>query len=103
MATPAAVVTAVFEVVKLPEAPEPGGVKVTVTPETALPYWSVTVAPRGLVKAVPTVALWLVPEVAVTVWAAPARLVSGNEAEVAPGAVVGPFGSGAGGGGDGGV
>ncbi len=63
------------EVVKVPEAPVVGGVKVTVTPETGLPYWSVTVATSLLVKAVPTVALWLVPEVAVTVWAAPTRLV----------------------------
>ena len=75
MAWPLDPVTAVAEVVKVPEAPLAGGVKVTVTPETGLPYWSVTVATSGLAKAVATVALWPLPEVAVTVWAAPARLV----------------------------
>ena len=53
-----ALVTVVAEVVKVPEATVPvGGVKVTVTPETGLLYWSVTVAPSGLVKAVATTAL----------------------------------------------
>ena len=58
------------------------------TPETGLLYWSVTVAPSGLVKAVSTTVLWPDPEVAVTVWAEPwgcwswAKLIVG----VAPGA-----------------
>ena len=84
MATPLALVTAVAEVVKVPEAPLAGGVKVTVTPETGLPYWSVTVATSLLVKAVATVALWPLPEVAVTVCAAPTTLVSEEFTELAP-------------------
>ena len=47
--------------------------KVTVTPETGLPYWSVTVATSGLVKAVATVAVWPEPEVAAMVLAARRR------------------------------
>jgi hypothetical protein len=62
VATPAAVVTAVFEVVKLPEAPLPGGVKVTVTPETKFPYWSTSLTTSGAPKAVLTVVLWGLPE-----------------------------------------
>src|SRR5947209_8256238 len=48
-------------------APLPPGTaaKVTLTPGTRLPYWSVTVATRGLLKAVFTVALWPEPEVTV--------------------------------------
>ena len=58
----AAVEVAVAEVLeKVPEAPLAGAVKVTVAPETGLPYWSVTVATSGLVKAVLTVALWPCP------------------------------------------
>ena len=46
-------VTAVAEVVKVPEAPLAGGVKVTVTPETGLPYWSTSWTTSGLEKAGP--------------------------------------------------
>ena len=35
--------------------------KVTATPETGLPYWSVTWTRIGLARAVPTVAVWLLP------------------------------------------
>ncbi len=62
MATPLALVTAVAEVVKVPEAPEPGGAKVTVTPETGLPYWSTSLTTSGCAKAVLTVVFWGVPE-----------------------------------------
>ena len=62
MATPLALVTAVAEVVKVPEAPLAGGVKVTVTPETKLPYWSTSLTTRGAEKAVLTVVFWGVPE-----------------------------------------
>ena len=62
MAWPLDAVTAVAEVVKVPEAPLAGGVKVTVTPETGLPYWSRSWTTSGLVKAEPTVVLWPLPE-----------------------------------------
>ena len=62
MAWPLDPVTAVAEVVKVPEAPLDGGVKVTVTPETGLPYWSASLTTSGLEKAEATVALWPLPE-----------------------------------------
>ena len=67
MATPLALVVAVAEVVKVPEAPVPGGVKVTVIPETGLLYWSRSLTTSGLVKAVPTVADCGVPETTLSV------------------------------------
>jgi hypothetical protein len=53
VARPLALVVAVVVVVvpNLPEAPEEGAVKVTVTPETGLPTASVTSATSGLAKA----------------------------------------------------
>ena len=85
MATPAGLVTAVAEVVKVPEAPEPGGAKVTVTPETRLPYWSTSLTTSGAPKAVLTVALWGVPETRLRVsLVVLAVLVSAKFAEAAP-------------------
>ena len=85
MATPLALVTAVAEVVKVPEAPLAGGVKVTVTPGTGLPYWSTSVAASGLEKAVPTVVLWPLPEARLSVSPVVlAALVSEKFAELAP-------------------
>ncbi len=57
VACPLIPVTAVLPPVIDADAPVAGGVKVTVAPETGLPKESVTVATKGLVKAVPTVAL----------------------------------------------
>ena len=79
-----AVEVAVEVLENVPEAPLPGAVNVTVAPETALPYWSVTVATSGLVKAVLTGAVCPEPDVMAIVLAAPATLVSGKVAEVAP-------------------
>jgi hypothetical protein len=55
-------VVVVEELANVPEAPEPGAVKVTVTPGTPSPAESVTVAASGAVKAVKTVADWDEPE-----------------------------------------
>src|SRR5579871_6230891 len=52
--------------VKVPPAPLPGAVKVTVTPLTGFPPESFTVATNGLAKVVLIVALCGVPPVAVT-------------------------------------
>jgi hypothetical protein len=60
---------------KLPLAPLPGAVNVTVTPLTALPPESFTVACKAVAKAAPSVALCGVPAVAVIPDAAPAVLV----------------------------
>jgi len=57
-------------------APLPGPVKFTVTPDTGFPSESVTVTDSGFVNAVFTVALWPVPEFAVTVAGAPALFVN---------------------------
>ena len=76
VASPLALVTAVVvavELAKVPEAPVPGAVKVTVAPGTGLPKPSLTKATSGLVKAVPTVADWPEPETMVTVAAGSAR------------------------------
>ena len=56
VARPPALVTAVLPPPMVAEAPEPGGVKVTVAPEIGLPLASVTRATSGLEKAPPTVA-----------------------------------------------
>jgi hypothetical protein len=69
------VALAVADPLKLPLAPLPGAVNVTVTPLTALPPESFTVACKAVAKVVPSVALWGVPEVAVMLVAAPAVLV----------------------------
>ena len=67
MAWPLDPVTAVAEVVKVPEAPLAGGVKVTVTPGTGLPYWSASLTTSGLVTDEPTPALWPLPETRLSV------------------------------------
>jgi hypothetical protein len=65
---------------KLPDAPLLGAVNVTVTPLTAFPPESFTVATSALAKAVLTVALCGVPPVAVMEAALPAWLVSAKPA-----------------------
>ena len=75
VATPLALVVAVVVAVpfaKVPLAPLPGAVNVTVTPLTGLFFPSFTVACSGAPNAVLMVALWGVPLVAVTLWARPA-------------------------------
>jgi hypothetical protein len=59
----------------VPDAPEPGAVKVTETPGTALPYVSLTVAFSALLNAVLIAVDCPDPAVAVTVAAAPGLLV----------------------------
>src|SRR5271154_791968 len=49
----------------VPLAPLPGAVKVTVTPDMGLPLAALTVITSGLAKALPTVAVCGVPDVAV--------------------------------------
>ncbi len=57
----------------------------TVTPETGLPYWSTSMTTSGLAKAVPTVALWPLPETRLRVSPVVlAVLVSEKFAELAP-------------------
>ena len=60
---------------KVPEAPVPGAVNVTMAPETALPLMSVTVASSGLVNEAPTVADWPPPEVTAMLTAEPAVML----------------------------
>ena len=67
---------------KLPDAPVVGAVKVTVVPGTGLPYWSVTLAVRAVVKAVFIAAAWPEPDTAATLAGAPAVFVA--EKLVAP-------------------
>jgi len=55
-ASVATVIVAVA-LLNMPLAPEPGAVKVTLTPDTALLLASITVTATGFVKAVPIVAL----------------------------------------------
>jgi len=88
VATPEALVTAVFtQPAKVALAPEPGAVKVTVTPLTGLPPESFTVATRGAANAVLMAVLWPVPLVAVIEAGVDAVLVSEKLAGVAtPGA-----------------
>ena len=77
VATPEELVVAVFTPpAKVPDAPLVGAVKVTVTPLTAFPSESFTVALSRLAKAVPTLALCGVPPVAVIEAGLPAWLVS---------------------------
>jgi hypothetical protein len=80
-ATPEAFVTTVAFPPNVPLAPDPGALNVTLTPETALPLASRTVAASGVLKAVFTCALWPLPAVAVTLAAGPARFVTENKAE----------------------
>jgi hypothetical protein len=66
VATPEELVIAVFTPpVKLPDAPVPGDAKLTLTPLTAFPPESFTVALSGAAKAVLTVAVCGVPPVAI--------------------------------------
>ena len=65
-----AVVVAV-EFANVPEAPLEGAVNVTVTPGTAFPWASLTIATSGLANAAPTVADCPAPETTVTALAGP--------------------------------
>jgi hypothetical protein len=69
------IAVAVAEPLKVPLAPLPGAVNVTVTPLTAFPPESFTVACRAVAKAVPSVAFCGVPALAVMLAAAPVVLV----------------------------
>jgi hypothetical protein len=87
-ATPDAFVATVMVAVlllNLPDAPDPGAVNVTFTPETGLLPASFTVTPRALAKAVLMVAdCGVVPAFAVMEAAAPALLVSEKFTVVRP-------------------
>ena len=73
---------------KLALAPEPGAVKVTVTPDTGFPSESFTVATSGLEKAVLIWEVCGVPLVGAIATAGPARFVSEKRAPAdAPGVV----------------
>src|SRR2546421_11973457 len=65
---------------KVPLAPLPGAAKVTLAPDTGLPKASLTVTTSGAAKAVVTVALWGVPDVAAMLAAAPAVLGRSKDA-----------------------
>jgi hypothetical protein len=85
VATPEELVVAVFEPVKVAEAPLPGTtVKATVTFGTGLPAESVTVACSAVANAVLICALWLFPAVAVTADGLPGVFVRLKTAGVAP-------------------
>jgi hypothetical protein len=90
-ATPEAFVATVMVAVlllNLPEAPDPGAVNVTFTPETGLLLASFTVTARGLAKALLTVAdCGVVPAFAVIDEAAPAVLVREKFTVARPAAV----------------
>ena len=77
---PEALVATVIEAVllpKMPDAPLPGAVNVTITPDTGLLPESLTVTARAFVNAVLTAALCgVVPGTAVIVEGAPAVFVS---------------------------
>ena len=68
---------------KVPLAPLPGAVNVTVTPFTGLPPASFTVAPRAAAKAVLMVVLCGVPALVTMLAGAPVRLVKLKLAVVA--------------------
>jgi hypothetical protein len=76
------------EPLKLPLAPLPGAVNVTVTPETGFPLVSFTWAFNATAKTLLTVALCGVPAVAVMLAAGPAVFVKLNVAGVATPAVL---------------
>ncbi len=82
VAWPLAPVVAVVPEGNVTPAPEPGPAKVTVAPETGLPYWSSTSTTRELVNAVPTVADCPPPDTVAMDVAAPAVLVRENETGV---------------------
>jgi len=70
---------------KVPDAPDPGAVKVTFTPDTGLLLASLTVTASAFAKAVLMVAdCGVVPAFAVMVLAAPAVLVSEKLTVVRP-------------------
>src|SRR5882757_1303890 len=87
-ATPEALVATVMVAVELentPLAPEPGAVKVTLTPEIGLLLESFTVTANGLANAVEIAALCgVVPAFAVIELAAPTVLVSAKLIVVSP-------------------
>jgi hypothetical protein len=70
--------------VMLADAPEPGAVKATATPETGLPLESVTITTSELANAVPTVVLWLSPLLTAIVAGALAVFVSWKFAGATP-------------------
>src|SRR5947209_1071069 len=80
LAWPLAAVVTTAPPGKVAPAPLPGAAKVTLTPDTGLPNWSLTVATSGAAKAVLTVALCGVPEATTMLAAAPAVLVRLNDA-----------------------
>ena len=82
VASPEAFVV-VGEPVIAADAPEPGGANVTVAPETGLPLASFTRATSGDANAVVTAVVCPLPLLTVIEAAAPAVLVSENEAGVA--------------------
>jgi hypothetical protein len=83
VATPEPFVVAVFTPAKLPLAPLPGTVNVTVAPLTGLPPASFTVTASGFANAVLMVVLCGVPLVAVIDAGAPAVLFNEKLAGVA--------------------
>jgi hypothetical protein len=82
VATPEAleVVTKVGDPLKAPPGPELGAVNVTVTPDTAFPNASFTVATKGDVNAVLIFALWPEPLLVVIEAGPPGLLVSEKDA-----------------------
>ena len=89
VAIPFVPVTAVMvtDPANVPLAPLVGAAKVTVAPLTGLLFESLTVACRGVAKAVPTVALCGVPPVALT------EIVTGAVFVRLKGALDAPFGT----------
>src|SRR4029077_11439235 len=72
LAMPEAFVTAVVEL-RVTDAPEAGGLKVTVTPERGSPSVSVTFTAKGEPKAVPTFVLCVPPPLTVTELGGPVK------------------------------
>ncbi len=87
-AMPAASVVALSPSGNVAVAPLAGTAKSTVTPGTALPYWSCTSTASGASKAVPTVASCPEPLTAVSEAGAPGSLVRSNDAGSWPRAAV---------------
>ena len=70
------------ELLKVPDAPVDGAVKLTAAPETRLPKASVTLTMSGFAKAVPTGADCPEPETMAIVLATPAVIVTVVEPQV---------------------
>jgi hypothetical protein len=84
VATPLALVVEVLPAEKVARGSLAGPVKVTKTPDTGFPKLSLTIACRGVAKAVFTVADCPLPAVAMMVEAGPALLVKLKLAEALP-------------------